>query len=157
MLRNVLAAFLSSCHERQLDVPLTFLLPAMGFYDVHLVHSSAEFGKDIIAKRAVGNDYVQYVFQTKSGNINQSGMRGEVIPQLLETVTVNLSHPSFDAGMPRQTVLVTSGEVKGNAALELPFTSPMAQSPLFPDSDPSSSGAVLTCSSSSFDSHLSRC
>lgn len=117
MLRNVLADYLNRATERQLDLPLLFLLPAMEFHDVHLLHGQAEFGKDIIAKLHKDGNIRQYVFQSKIGNIPQSKFRNEILGQLLESLTVSLSHPSFDSSASRQVVLVTTGELKGNAAL----------------------------------------
>jgi hypothetical protein len=65
LLRNVLVSFLGNADERQLDLPLLFLLPAMGFYDLHLVHGQVEFGRDVIAKGLVNGTEVQYTIQSK--------------------------------------------------------------------------------------------
>lgn len=119
MLRNVVAEFLNSQKERELDLPILFLLQEMGFHDVHLVHGNVEFGKDFIAKKGTGDTTVQYVFQSKAGDISQAEMRNDIIGQLLEAITVPLSHPDYDTDIPLQVVLITSGELNGNAALAL--------------------------------------
>src|SRR5829696_6922696 len=116
MLRNVIDAYLASASERQLDLPLLLLLPAMGFHDVHLTHGIVEFGKDFIAKRHEDGETIQYVIQSKAGDIDQAEWRA-IQPQIFEAATNTLAHPSFDAGLPRQIVLVTSGDLRGNARI----------------------------------------
>lgn len=118
MLRNVLDDFLGRANERELDLPLLALLPAIGFHDVHLIHGSVEFGKDFIAKRAEDGVGVQYVFQSKAGDINHAEWR-RIEPQIIEAAINTLGHPNFDATLPRQTVLITSGDLSGNARLGL--------------------------------------
>ncbi|MDP9354986.1 MAG: restriction endonuclease [Chloroflexota bacterium] len=119
MLRNVLGDYLDKVRERELDLPLLLLLPAMGFYDVHLTHGAVEFGKDIIAKRREEGDEIQYSFQSKVGDISQADWRNDIQGQILESVLTTLSHPNFDTGLPHQVVLITTGELKGNARLAL--------------------------------------
>ncbi len=118
MLRNVLDDFLSRATERQLDLPLLALLSAMGFHDVHLTHGALEFGKDIVARKWDNETEVQYVFQSKAGSIGQSEWR-QIAPQLLQAAISNVGHPNLDTALPRQTVLVISGEMTGAARLGL--------------------------------------
>lgn len=118
MLRNVLDGYLASASERELDLPLLLLLPAMGFHDVHLTHGAVEFGKDFIAKKHEDGAEVQYVIQSKAGDIDQAEWRS-IQGQILEAVTNTLSHPSFDAALPLQAVLATSGALRGNARLAI--------------------------------------
>jgi hypothetical protein len=117
MLRNVLDDYLDKVKERELDLPLLLLLPALGFYDVHFVHGAVEFGKDFIAKRIDQNGVVQYSFQSKAGDINQSAWRNNIQGQILEAVLSSLSHPSFDTSIPHQVVFISTGELAGNAKL----------------------------------------
>lgn len=118
MLRNVLADYLSSLrNEREFDAPFMALLAAMAFYDIHFTHGQAEFGKDFIAKRLEGQDLIQYVFQSKCGDISQGEWRNNIMGQVLECVTNTLSHPHLDATLPQQLVLVTTGRLSNNAAL----------------------------------------
>jgi len=119
MLRNVLGAYLDNATERALDLPLMALLAAMGFTDIHYTHGQVEFGKDFIAKRVENGGTVQYSFQSKAGDISQAEWRNSVQGQLLEAVLTPLVHPNFDAGLPHQVVLVTTGDLRGNAALEM--------------------------------------
>lgn len=115
MLRNVVDSYLAEATERSLDLPLLRLLPALGFTDVHLVHGSTEFGKDFIGKLIEdGDQLVQYVLQSKSGNIAQAEFR-QIQQQLIEAATIDLGHPNLDNTLPRQIVLVTTGSLCGNA------------------------------------------
>ena len=119
MLANVLGAYLDSVKEREFDLPLNTLLRASGFYDIHFTHGNVEFGKDFIAKRDENGVTIQYSFQSKAGDISQSDWRGNIMQQTLESILLGLSHPSFDKNAPRQTVLVITGKMLGNAALGL--------------------------------------
>jgi hypothetical protein len=83
MLRNVIDAYLASASERQLDLPILLLLRAMGYYDMHLTHGNVEFGKDIIAKKREDGRTIQYVIQSKAGDIDQAEWRA-IQPQIFE-------------------------------------------------------------------------
>ena len=50
MLDNAVAGFLDEVTEREFDEPLLALLRENGFVDIHYLHGSYEFGKDVIAK-----------------------------------------------------------------------------------------------------------
>jgi hypothetical protein len=118
MLRNVLEDYLSSIKdERDFDCPLSSLLQAMGFYDIHFTHGGVEFGKDFIAKKFENGVEYQYAIQSKKGNINQSLWRNEIRGQLEEAVLSDLSHPQFNTALPRKAILVTTGRLSGNARL----------------------------------------
>jgi hypothetical protein len=117
MLRNALEDYLNSIKERDFDYPLTSLLQAMGFYDIHFTHGGVEFGKDFIAKRVEGETTYQYAIQSKKGDINQSLWRNEIRGQLEEAILSDLSDPQFDTNLPRKAVLVTTGRLTGNARL----------------------------------------
>jgi hypothetical protein len=117
MLRNALEDYLNSIIERDFDYPLTSLLQAMGFYDIHFTHGGVEFGKDFIAKKLENEIEYQYALQSKKGNINQSLWRNEIRGQLEETILSDLSHPQFNTNLPRKSVLVTTGRLTGNARL----------------------------------------
>jgi len=120
MLRNVLEDYLDSVKERDFDYPLTSLLFAMGFYDLHLTDGGSEFGKDFIAKRTENGITYQYVIQSKRGDINQSRFRDKVLGQLLEaTLLKKLSHSQLDTSLPQRPILVSTGELIDNAFLEL--------------------------------------
>ncbi len=117
MLRNVIEEFIANVSERGLDVPFLHLLPAMGFYDVHYIHGSFEFGKDFIAKKKVNGDDVQFVFQNKSGNIGLAEWRQNVSPQINEALYVQIGHPNYDDSIPLQVVVVTTGDLVGGAKI----------------------------------------
>jgi hypothetical protein len=119
MLRNVLVDYLDTVKEREFDLPFLALLPALGFYDIHYTHGQVEFGKDFIAKKVENGITTQYSFQLKAGDISQSDWRDGIMGQMLESVLTGLCHPNFDRGLPHQAVLVTTGRLKGNAALGL--------------------------------------
>ena len=119
MLANVLGAYLDSIKEREFYLPFATLLRASGFNDVHFTHGNVEFGKDFIAKSDENGTTIQYSFQLKAGDVSQSNWRNDIMGQMLESVLLGLSHPSFDKDAPHQTVLVITGKMLGNAALSL--------------------------------------
>lgn len=118
MLENVVASFLDAVGEREFDAPLIALLRSHGFRDIHLVHGSYEFGKDVIAQREYDGTPTQYAFQSKAGNLtlaDWTAIRGQI--DLLRTN--ELSHPSFNRDLPRVGVLVLTGRLTGAAPLEV--------------------------------------
>jgi len=117
LLDDVLAGYLATLTERELDAAFASLLQAAGYWDVHLTHGSTEFGKDFIAKGLEGDQVCQFMFQTKVGDIGMSDWRG-VRAQIDEMRWNPLSHPRFDATLPRRPRLVTTGRLVGNAALD---------------------------------------
>jgi Restriction endonuclease len=118
MLRNVLEDYLSSINdERDFDYPLSSLLQAMGFYDIHFTHGGVEFGKDFIAKKEVDGIKYQYAVQSKRGNISQGLWRDETKGQLEEAISSDLSHPQFNTTWPRKVILATTGRLSTNARL----------------------------------------
>lgn len=118
MLRNVLEDYLSSVKEREFYYPLTALLHAMGYHDIHITDGGSEIGKDFVAKRVEDGTTYQYVIQAKKGDINQAEYR-KIQQQLLEALILkNLAHPQLDINLPQRTILVTTGELKDNAILE---------------------------------------
>jgi hypothetical protein len=118
MLRNVLEDYLSSVKEREFYYPLTALLHAMGYYDIHITDGGSEIGKDFIAKRVEDGTTYQYVIQAKKGDINQAEYR-KIQQQLLEALILkNLAHPQLDLNLDQRTILVTTGELKDNAIIE---------------------------------------
>lgn len=117
MLRNVLEDYLNSINERDFDYPLTALLQAMGFYDIHLTHGKTEFGKDFIAKKSVDSTLYQYSIQSKKGDIKQKAFRDEILGQLMEASLLGIGHPQFDRDLPRRVIFVATGRLVDNAAL----------------------------------------
>lgn len=119
MLRDVVGSFLSSLTEREFDAPLLAMLGRRGFTDIHFIHGSFEFGKDVIAKYTCPEtrQVSQYVIQSKSGDIGLSGWR-EVRPQLEESGYNTRAHPNYDGSLRRVAVLVTTGRLKGAAAID---------------------------------------
>lgn len=119
MLRDVVGTFLSSLNEREFDAPLLALLARQGFTDIHFIHGSFEFGKDIIAKRTCPDtgEVFQYAIQSKAGDIGLPGWR-EVRPQLEESEYNTRAHPNYDSSLKRVAVLVLTGRLKGAAAVD---------------------------------------
>ena len=119
MLRAVVTTFLETLTEREFDAPLLALLSSHGFTDIHFIHGGFEFGKDVIAKRldADGTTLRQYSIQSKAGDIGQPEWR-VIRPQLEECEYNTRAHPSFDAGLKRVAVLVTTGILKGAAPVD---------------------------------------
>jgi hypothetical protein len=115
MLSVVVERYLDSLEEREFDAPFIALLRAMGYWDIHFLHGSFEFGKDFIAKAEVEGVSTQFAFQTKAGDINLKAWnecRGQI--DMLRTDAT--AHPSFDATLPRKAVFVTTGRLVGAAA-----------------------------------------
>ncbi|WP_131806098.1 hypothetical protein [Mycobacterium alsense] len=105
--------------EREFDAPLLAIMASRGFYDIHFIHGAFEFGKDVIAKRrddSTGAIY-QYSVQSKAGDVGQSDWRA-IRSQIDECEYNTRAHPSFDAALPRVAVLVTTGRLKGSAAVD---------------------------------------
>ncbi len=119
MLRDVLKTFLSSLTEREFDAPLLAMLGSDGFENVHFIHGSYEFGKDVIGQRVdpATGARKQYVIQSKAGDIGLPEWRA-VRPQLEEAAYSTRAHPDFDAALPRVVVLVTTGRIKGQAPVD---------------------------------------
>ena len=119
MLRDVVGTYLDTLTEREFDAPLLAILSARGFVDVHFIHGSFEFGKDVVAKRTdpQTGEVRQFVIQSKAGDIGLPEWRA-VRPQLEECEYNTLGHPAFDAALPRTVVLVTTGRLKGGAPVD---------------------------------------
>ncbi len=117
MLRNVIEDYLTSIKETQFFLPFHQLLEAKGFYDIHLIHSSVEFGKDFIAKLEKNNKTIQFIFQIKADDVDLKKFRNEVQPQLIECFTNDLSHPNLDNSLDRKVIFVTTGKLKPHALL----------------------------------------
>lgn len=116
MLDDAIAGFLAAVTEREFDEPLLALLRANGFDDIHYLHGSYEFGKDVIAKADRDGVRTQFVFQSKAGDLNLSGWTS-IAGQLDLLRNDRHAHPNFDAALPRQAVLVLTGRLTGGAAL----------------------------------------
>jgi hypothetical protein len=122
MLRNIIREWLSTLQdERALDAPLMAYLGAAGYRDIHLTHGPSEIGKDIIAKKGETADAIQYAIQTKRGDIGTGEWRNPVREQMWEAVRMGINHPGFESGLPRQGVLVLTGQLigKGQEQIDL--------------------------------------
>lgn len=118
MLDGVIDGYLQGvATEREFDMPLMALLGSQGFYDIHKLHGSFEFGKDFIAKRSDAGVVRQYAIQSKKGDINQ-GLWRQIRPQVDEARYNTIAHPSYDSTLPRIAVLVTTGRLVGSAAAD---------------------------------------
>lgn len=115
MLAAAFASWIEKISERAFDAPFLDLLRAQGFYDIHFTHGPYEFGKDFIAKRDEPVP-VQYAFQGKAGDIGGPAWM-DLYSQLLELASDGPAHPSFDASLPRKSVLVTTGRLTGKATI----------------------------------------
>lgn len=115
LLRNVLASYIDTLKERDFDIPLQCILLKNGFFDIHFLHGAFEFGKDFVAKKADGEKIIQYVFQSKGGNIGLSDW-GQIRWQIEEAWINPLAHPSFNVELDRKVILVTTGRLVGGAS-----------------------------------------
>lgn len=119
MLRNVIAAYLDQIKEREFDIPFMSLLSVMGFTDIHKTHGVVEFGKDFIAKKNEGDEWFQYSFQVKAGNISLPDWRNEIQGQMLQAVISGINHPNFDKDLKHIPIFVTTGELIETAAIAI--------------------------------------
>lgn len=117
MLDGVVDHYLQGVTEREFDTPLMALLVSRGFYDVHKIHGTFEFGKDFIAKRKDDGVVHQYALQSKAGDINL-GAWHDVRGQVDQARYNGIAHPSYDRSLPRKAVLVTTGRLIGAAAAD---------------------------------------
>lgn len=119
MLSNVIGAYLDSLSsEREFDAPFVAILRTQGFYDIHCIHGSYEFGKDFIAKRAETGEVVQYTLQSKLGDIDKSTWERDVRPQAETMAFTPLGHPNLDSSCRQLSVVVITGDFKGQAATQ---------------------------------------
>jgi hypothetical protein len=116
MLADAIAGFLAEVTEREFDEPLLALLRANGFEDIHFLHGSYEFGKDVIAKADRDGVGTQFVIQSKAGDLDLSAWTSGV-GQLDLLRNDRHAHPNFDVALPRQAVLVLTGRLRGGAPL----------------------------------------
>jgi hypothetical protein len=116
LLDEIVSAYLDTLGEREFDAPFIALLRALGFDDIHFLHGPFEFGKDFIAKSSRSGRLEQYTFQTKAGDLNLDAWRG-VRAQIDDMRTTAIGHPSFDAALPRRVIVVTTGRLVGQAAV----------------------------------------
>lgn len=114
MIDAVVANFVDSVGEREYDAAFMALLRSGGFYDIHFIHGSYEFGKDFIAKLREQDVERQYVFQSKAGGFNLEKWAASA-PQIELLRHSELAHPNFDPALPRQAVFVTTGRLTGGA------------------------------------------
>ena len=115
MLAAAFANWISQLTERDFDAPFTEMLRSLGFYDIHFTHGGYEFGKDFIAKRNEPQA-TQYGFQSKAGDIGNPEW-SKMYSQLDELANAGPAHPNFDRGLPRKSVLVTTGRLTGKATV----------------------------------------
>src|SRR5438445_174588 len=116
MLEDIIGGYLDTLEEREFDAPFIGLLRANGYFDIHFLHGAFEFGKDFIAKKQVEGRVLQFAFQTKAGNIDLNAWRAGR-QQVDDMRMTGVAHPSFDAGLPRAAVFVTTGKLVGAAAV----------------------------------------
>ncbi|MHB9926014.1 hypothetical protein [Clostridium botulinum] len=116
MLRNLLEDYISSLKERDFDIPFLCILLKEGYFDIHFLHGTVEFGKDFIAKTKKDDKVIQCAFQSKAGDIKTSDFR-EIRLQCDEMRDTVLSHPNYDVTLERECFLVLTGRLKGNAPL----------------------------------------
>ena len=119
MIADVIGDYLDSLagREREFDAPFMALLRANDYADIHFLHGKYEFGKDFIAKGYDEGVLCQFTFQTKAGDLGLNDWR-EARNQIEELRWNSLSHPSFDAGLPRRAIFVTTGRLTGGAPLD---------------------------------------
>jgi hypothetical protein len=118
VLRDLIERYLDNLKtERSFDSTFLALLAAEGYSDIHFTHGSFEFGKDFIAKNTEDGGQIQFAFQNKAGNVGAPQWR-EIRHQMFETLTNSIGGPSFDATLPRRTVLVLTGRLVGTAPVD---------------------------------------
>jgi hypothetical protein len=116
LLRSVLENYIDTFSEREFDIPFLSLLLFENYYDLHFIHGNYEFGKDFIAKKIENGTMVQYVFQSKAGDINLDSWR-DLRTQIDEMRTNLLAHPNYDKNLLKKVEVIITGRLIGGASL----------------------------------------
>ena len=108
MIERLIENWLVNANERGFEVPFCQLLMAEGHRVIHLnSHSPTEQGKDIISIDSRGR---LCAFQLKGGNIDMSGWRREVKPEVEALIENIVEHPGVKSGF-AIPYLVTNGRL----------------------------------------------
>jgi hypothetical protein len=104
--------WLTSSNEKAYQIPFCEALLAHGFRVIHVSrHGRGEHGKDIVARDSAGT---LMTFQLKGGDLTLNGWR-EIRGEVEELVKLPVMLPGAISQEPHQPVLVTNGELRGDA------------------------------------------
>lgn len=112
MIEKLIENWLINVNEIGFQIPFCEVLLSLGYSVLYLSsHGPGEHGKDVIARDTNGK---LWTFQLKGGDIRLSdwrAIRGEVE----ELVRLPVSYPGIEKDEPHIPVLVTNGDIKGDA------------------------------------------
>ena len=112
MQEKLVEHWLTSVNELTYQLPLCEVLLAHGYAVLHVSkHGRGEHGKDIIARDPNG---ALTTFQLKGGDINLGAWR-DIRGEVEELVELPVMLPGIDPAEPHSPVLVTNGELRGDA------------------------------------------
>jgi hypothetical protein len=104
--------WLTSVNELTYQLPMCEVLLAHGYAVLHVSkHGRGEHGKDIIARDPNG---ALTTFQLKGGDINLGAWR-DIRGEVQELVELPVMLPGIDPAEPHAPILVTNGELRGDA------------------------------------------
>lgn len=113
MFERLIENWLTNVNELGLQIPFCELLLARGFRVLHISrHSRGEHGKDVVARDADGQ---LWTFQMKGGDITFTQWRNELRGQVEDLVRLPVLLPGVGVDEPHNPVLVTNGELRGDA------------------------------------------
>jgi hypothetical protein len=105
--------WLTNVNELGFQIPFCEMLLTRGYRVLHISrHSRGEHGKDVVARAADGR---LWTFQMKGGDITFSQWRNELRGQAEDLVRLPVLLPGVDSNEPHTPVLVTNGELRGDA------------------------------------------
>lgn len=121
MIEKVIENWLTEASEKSFQVPFAYMLVGEGHTIVHITrHCSMELGKDIVTKDSRGNVHAYQLKGAKNGRYGKADYR-DGLSQLLELVTIPVSHPSIERGKPHCPYLVVNGEIEEEVAAAIRF------------------------------------
>lgn len=112
MQEKLVEHWLTNVNELTYQLPLCEVLLAHGYAVLHVSkHGRGEHGKDIIARDPNG---ALTTFQLKGGDINLGAWR-DIRGEVAELVELPVMLPGIDPAEPHAPILVTNGELRGDA------------------------------------------
>ncbi|MEA2559760.1 MAG: hypothetical protein QOH06_1264 [Acidobacteriota bacterium] len=112
MIEKLIENWLINANELGYQIPFCEALLTKGYSIIHISsHGPGEHGKDIVARDSKGK---LWSFQLKGGDIRLSKWR-EIRGEVEELVRLPVSFPGISTSEPHVPVLVTNGEILGDA------------------------------------------
>lgn len=119
-IKTLIEDTLKRLNEEELEVPFRNLLRSMGHIPISekTIHGPGEHGKDIVSSCRVDATNEVYVFSLKTGDISLNRFRTKVKPQFDPMFQVPISHPLISGNEQKRYILVSTGDLSSDAAVE---------------------------------------